>query len=213
MSGTFRMSHSSSSQTSSASSSECEMDSNSDGCRSCSHSPVHSPSATIFHKAKRRRRSLLPKDQAPWQLMLNNANLPGGAADSTSIDGRYFRRRFRVPYALFNALNAVMITDDWFPGEYERDGQGKCDRIGVRGASLQVKHLSVLRVLGRGVCFDELYDGSRLSESVLSRFFHRFNSIFVSRLFHKVVVPPKTPEDVGRIAKIYDMLGLVGAVG
>lgn len=145
--------------------------------------------------------------------MLDNAQLSGGAADPNSVDGRYFRRRFRLPYDLFDALNRVMLNDNWFPGEYEPDGRGKCDGIGIRGASIQVKHLSVLRVLGRGVCFDELYDGSGLSESVLSRFFHRFNSIFTSRLFHKVVVPPKNTEELDRIAKIYTMLGLVGAVG
>lgn len=48
---------------------------------------------------------------------------------------------------------------------------------------LQVKFLSVLRVLGRGICFDELYDGSGLSESVTSRFFHRFVAIFADRFF------------------------------
>ena len=192
-----------------SSSSESESDLLCD--RGSSHS--HSPIPPSKRKRTRRRRILLPKDQAPWQLMLNVANLPGGAADSASIDGKYFRRRFRLPFALFDALNRVMIDDNWFPGEYERDGQGKCDRMGIRGASLQVKHLSVLRVLGRGVCFDELYDGSGLSESSQSRFFHRFNSIFASRLFHKVVVPPKNVEDLGRIAKIYEMLGLVGAVG
>jgi hypothetical protein len=173
----------------------------------------HSPFVPSKPKRKRRRRSLPPKSQAPWQLMLNNAQNPGGAADPTSIDGRYFRRRFRLPYDLFNALNQVMLADNWFPGEYEHDGQGNCDRMGIRGASIQVKHLSVLRVLGRGVCFDEMYDGSGLSESTLSRFFHRFTSIFASRMFHKVVVPPKTPEELGRIVNVYTMLGLVGAVG
>lgn len=137
----------------------------------------------ILLKAKqaRRRRDLEPKANAPWQRMLDKAEDGLGVADPNSIDGRYFRRRFRIPYSLFKSLIQVMLEDDWFPGEFEHDGSGKCCRLGIQGASLHVKVLSVLRVLGRGVCFDELYDGSGLSESVTSTFYHRFVAMLVAR--------------------------------
>ena len=183
-------------------------------------------------KIKRRKRVLEPKANAPWQLMLNKAEQPNGVSDPDSIDGRYFRRRFRIPYSLFIALIKVMLDDLWFPGDYDAEGRGKCCRAGRPGASLQVnarclehawflfanthlqvKVLSTLRVLGRRSCFDELYDGSGLSESVLSRFFHRFVAMFANRLFYKVVTPPQTEEQLTAVVRIYDMLGMAGAFG
>ena len=130
-------------------------------------------------------------DQTPASAD-SNKKLPGfevasfskivnGVSVPDSIDGRYFRRRFRIPYKMFQALIQVMLDDNWFPGDFEADGGGKCCKLGRKGASLHVKVLSVLRVLGRGVCFDELYDGSGLSESITSTFFHRFVAMFVER--------------------------------
>jgi hypothetical protein len=120
---------------------------------------------------KRRKRDLEPKSNAPWQRMLDRAEQINGASDPDSIDGRYFRLRFRVSYSMFKALIQVMLDDNWFPGDFEADGSGKCSVLGIQGASLHVKVLPVLRALGRGVCFDELYDGSGLSEAVTSTFF------------------------------------------
>jgi hypothetical protein len=134
-------------------------------------------------------------------------------ADEDSADGRYFRRRFRLPYSLFESLIKVMLDDNWFPAEYEVNGRGKVDSCGIRGCSLQVKFLSVLRVLGRGVCFDELYDGSGCSESMMSRFFHTFLNTFNNRLFHCSVKAPATRDDVSKLATIYDFLGMSGAIG
>jgi hypothetical protein len=134
-------------------------------------------------------------------------------ADELSADGRYFRRRFRLPYALFESLIKVMLDDNWFPSAYEANGRGKLDSCGIRGCSLQVKVLSVLRVLGRGVCFDELYDGSGCSESMMSRFFHEFLIIFNDRLFHCSVKAPATQNEVSKLEKIYGFLGMAGAIG
>jgi hypothetical protein len=158
--------------------------SSSDSCSSDASisSRSHAPSPILLKaKRTRRRRNLEPKSNAPWQRMLDRAEEPSGVSNPESIDGRYFRRRFRIPYEMFKALIKTMLDDNWFPGDFEADGKGRCCSVGIRGASLQVKVLSVLRVLGRGICFDELYDGSGLSESVLSTFYHRFLSIFCQR--------------------------------
>jgi hypothetical protein len=40
----------------------------------------------------------------------------------------------------------------------------------------------LIRVLGRGIVFDELYDGSGCSESSMSVWFHKFLGVFVERL-------------------------------
>ena len=167
-------------------SSSCDYESDDETSVSSVTSDVTSDDETPFThivkpKQTRRRRVWEPKTNAPWQRMLDKAEAVDGASAPDSIDGRYFRRRFRIPYEMFKALIKTMLDDNWFPGDFEADGKGRCCSVGIRGASLQVKVLSVLRVLGRGICFDELYDGSGLSESVLSTFYHRFLSIFCQR--------------------------------
>jgi hypothetical protein len=162
----------------SSASSDSELNSSDESGSSSSDGEI----VSLKQKGKRRmKRHMEPKSSAPWQRMLDRAEESNGVSVPDSIDGRYFRRRFRIPYKMFKALIQVMLDDNWFPGDFEADGAGKCCKLGKQGASLQVKVLSVLRVLGRGVCFDELYDGSGLSESITSTFFHRFVAMFVER--------------------------------
>jgi hypothetical protein len=73
--------------------------------------------------------------------------------DESTRDGMYFRRRFRVPFVMFEALIKTMLEECWFSGFGPR-GEGSLDATKLelmRGASLQVKVLSVLRILGRCV--------------------------------------------------------------
>ena len=36
--------------------------------------------------------------------------------DEATRDGMYFRRRFRIPFVMFQALIKTMIEECWFPG-------------------------------------------------------------------------------------------------
>jgi hypothetical protein len=153
-------------------------------CSSASDDESEDAVLRLLSKPKRTRvrRPVIDKLSAPWQLMLDNAKLGiNGVADPDSRDGKYFRRRFRVPYILFTTIVDVAIGDGWFPGDFEVDGRGVANATGERGASLHVKILSVLRVLGRGDCFDDCFDGSNCSESSLSVWFHKFMRVFVER--------------------------------
>jgi hypothetical protein len=135
--------------------------------------------------------------------------------DEDHRDGMYFRRRFRIPFDLYVELLRCMIAEAWFVG-YGSEGEGILDATKAehkRGASLWVKVLSVLRVLGRGVVFDECFDGSGCSESSIQDFFHLFLSVFVSRLLHCVVCPPKDQDELSIHMRIYERLGLNGAFG
>jgi hypothetical protein len=159
---------------------------------------------------------LTPKKDAPWQRMLD-ANAVGRNTihDEATLDGRYFRRRFRCPYKLFQCLVAEMIRDQWFLG-FGPNGEGRTNAIKLetnRGASLHVLVLSCLRVLGRGVAFDECYDGSGCKEECIRVFFHKFCPMFVKKLMPSVVRPPLTPEEVEEQVGIYQRLGMGGAIG
>ena len=153
------------------------------------------------------------KADAPWQRMLD-ANAAGlnSIEDERSRDGKYFRRRFRMPYTLFKSLIQVMLDEQWYP-RYGVKGEGPLDCTKTRGASLQVKVLSVFRVLGRGVVFDECFDGSGCGEESIRVFFHSFVGTFSARLFSQIVRPPTSLEDITNCTRIYQSLGMGAAIG
>jgi hypothetical protein len=166
--------------------------------------------------SKRCSSIIVPKKDAPWQRMLD-MNEKGGNTiqDETSSDGKYFRRRFRMPFVLFKVLIEEMLKDNWFPG-FGPGGEGKMSAIRLesnRGASLQVMVLSSLRVLGRGNAFDECFDGSGCKEECIRTFFHRFCPMLVSKLMPSVVRPPLNAEEVSEQVRIYQRLGMGGAIG
>ena len=84
-------------------------------------------------------------------MLDKNAAGVGFIHDESTRDGMYFRRRFRIPFAMFQALIKTMIDERWFSG-FGPQGEGLLDATRnerMRGASLHVKVLSVLRILGR----------------------------------------------------------------
>ena len=166
--------------------------------------------------SSRRTAYIVSKLDAPWQRMLD-MNAKGGNTidDEHSSDGKYFRRRFRMPFSLFKCLIAEMLQDKWFSG-FGPQGEGRVNAIKLesnRGASLQVLVLSSLRVLGRGTGFDECYDGSGCKEECIRLFFHKFCPMLVAKLMSSVVRPPLTEEEVAEQVAIYQKLGMGGAIG
>lgn len=119
--------------------------------------------------------------------------------------GKLFRRRFRVPYPLF--LDVVKLTRD--SGLFLEG----CDCTGRAAAPLELKVLSVLRVLGRGYCFDGVEELTLISAEVLRMFFKKFCYWFARELFSKYCNPPETPEEIAISTNIYERLGLPGCVG
>jgi len=159
---------------------------------------------------------IVSKKDAPWQRMLDMNDKGGNSIhDEKSNDGKYFRRRFRMPYILFKVLIREILRDKWFQG-FGPNGEGRMGAIKLetnRGASLQVMVLSVLRILGRGTAFDECYDGSGCREESIRVFFHKFCPKFVEKLMPSIVRPPVTNQEISEQVNIYQRLGMGGAVG
>ncbi len=125
--------------------------------------------------------------------------------DITSTYGKQFRRRFRVPYPLF--LDLLVKAKEL--GFKDRP----CSAANIYGIPLELQILGVLRVLGRGTCFDgieELTGGSAEAHRV---FFHKFCSKFVEKYFNEFVYLPRTEEEKTAWATDYIRMGLPGAVG
>ena len=71
----------------------------------------------------------------------------------------------------------------------------------------------MLRVLGRGGCFDNQYDGTGISEKAMRVFFHEFCEFFSNNFYDVFVTVPSTPEELAKVTGIYRRLGFPGAVG
>jgi len=125
--------------------------------------------------------------------------------DMTKPAGKAFRRGFRVPNAFLNRLVGMCVDRGWFP-------EHGIDALGRKGPHVRLKILSVLRVLGRAVCFDECKTGTGINEETLRVFFHAFCKHFAKEIFPMYCKPP-TGIEIDKILGVYEQLGLPGCVG
>jgi hypothetical protein len=87
------------------------------------------------------------------------------------------------------------------------------DALGRVAAPLELKILAVLRVFGRGDCFDTVAEITRISEGVLRTFFHKFCRLFSERYFHEICHPPNSDEELAEVTSVYEQHGLPGCIG
>jgi hypothetical protein len=90
--------------------------------------------------------------------------------DLTAKGLKKFRRRFRLPYAEFLKLRNSLLEED----DFSRWHTGKCDHFGSRASPIELLLLGTLRYLGRGLTFDDIEEGTQVSEECHRQFFHKF---------------------------------------
>lgn len=73
--------------------------------------------------------------------------------------------------------------------------------------------LGCLRILGRGVVFDDIAEAIATSEAVIQAFFHVFVQHFSTEQFDRFVKWPTTQEDLEQCEREYAMGGLNGCIG
>jgi hypothetical protein len=141
-------------------------------------------------------------DFSCWGRMLVNDRMkdPGDRKG-----GKLFRRRFRVPWPLFEQLVTITRESGWF--------SEKPNCTGIRGAPLELKILAVLRVLGRGYCFDGVEELCLISAESLRIFFRKFVTLFARENYAKYCTHPQTPEEIERAMGVFTKLGLPGCIG
>lgn len=187
---------------------------------------------------KRKHRLVFPKrdprESGWWSLMscAHQSWLDFVAADPTSPNYQgakevflywyyEFRQEFRVPLPIFRKL--VDLANEWFPEK--PDCRGPCIWLSINSCALsvtmlcvgrsipnEIKVMGVLKVLGRGLCFKELYWGSLVSGSTHHRFFHHFVPRFVREQYRLEIRVPTTAEELRACTEPYSRLGLEGAV-
>ena len=121
--------------------------------------------------------------------------------DPTSSNGKHFRLRFRVPFPVFEEL--LLVTKEFNLFGYSRE-----KRILIPE---ELSLMGVLRILGRGECYDTIEELSGISRSTIQRLFKSWTKNFVLLRNKYMGIP--TDEEIIEIMKVYETLGLPGAVG
>jgi hypothetical protein len=143
-----------------------------------------------------------PYEMSCWGRMLVN---PRSRDPGDRKGGVLFRRRFRVPFPLYERILEMTRANEWFSEDYD------CAKH--KSAPLELKILGVLRVLGRGYCFDGIEELSYISAEVNRVFFHKWCNLFGHKYFGIYCNPPETPEEIEKTMGIYDRLGFPGCIG
>jgi hypothetical protein len=117
-----------------------------------------------------------------------------------------FRDRFRFPYAMYESLVKACKGDDMF-------GSSTLDASFQEKVPIELKILGVLRVLARGVCFDEVAEYCNTKPEIHRVFFHLFCIKFIAKYRHVHIVAPTTDSEISHSLRMYERLGFPGCVG
>jgi len=124
-----------------------------------------------------------------------------GMWDEESYEGAMFRRRFRLPYYLFQQLVDEYSTVDPRT-DFDAAGKPKIDtRLLVMGA---------LRALGQALPFDTIEELTDVASPTLNAFFKTFCSWMSGRPFKREVHLPRNAEQLLHVSEFYRILGLPG---
>ena len=153
-------------------------------------------------RLRRRVRARVDYSQTPWMQMLQDAEL----RDPDSLIASSFRLRFRVPHPLFNYLMDLTRVGNYL-------SRANTDCTGRPAIPLELKVLAVLRVLSRGVTFDDAAELSGMSMSTVQATMHRWTEAFAQDQYHNWVKLPSTAAELSKVMSPYKAVGLPGAIG
>jgi len=138
---------------------------------------------------------------SPWGRMLTDQVTM--LNDPTSPQAKIFRRRFRTPFPLYE----MHVAD------CKEHLGSKTPIAGREAVPMELKVLGVLRILGRGCSTDDVKELSGISETAMSKFFHKFCKRGRDVLFPKFVSWPTTIDEISKAMGPYMAVGLDGAIG
>lgn len=93
--------------------------------------------------------------------------------------------------------------------------ENKSNCAGSPSVPLELKLLGVLRVLGRGNCFDDIAEltGTGAKGEVHRKFFHRFCKKFTRHYNDIYIRPTTTADEIDRVLRVFERVGLPGCIG
>jgi len=134
--------------------------------------------------------------QSPWGVLIQSAQI----RIHGSYEDKLFRKRFRLPFALF--LEFVKECKD--NNKFEEKKAGKI--------AVDFKIMIALRVLGRDECNDSIAEYLNIGDSTVGPIVKQFISGCVKYLYPKYVYIPEN-EELDQIRLVYEKLGLPGCIG
>ena len=141
-----------------------------------------------------------------YEKYLSEQAVENGIKDEGSFLGKKFRRRFRVPYCLFEDI----CRDIMMEGFYRH---GKSDASGSEAVQIELLVLGSLRIMGSGCTFDAIEELTNVSEETHRVFFHNKFCAWGDRVFPQHVHQPKTEEEIKNVLALYERIGLPGCGG
>jgi len=137
--------------------------------------------------------------ETKWGRMITDIEIQ----DSTSKVAREFRRKFRLPFPVFDKI-IVPECDRLNVFEIK-------DKIRVR-LPTDMKVLICLRILGRGTYQDDVAEMTGTFKSTIQYIFGQFIRNFTPAFYAKFVIQP-TGDKRKKIMSVYSKIGLHGCMG
>jgi hypothetical protein len=127
--------------------------------------------------------------------------------------GKLFRERFRVPYPKFLELVQFAKDANLRVNAETKNPIKRSSASGTASVPIQLLVLGALRVLGRSISVDGIFELNGVSEEVNRVFFHRFCQCVARERFRQSCREPEEGDDLSRVMSVYAQLGLPGCVG
>ena len=164
-------------------------------------------SSLSLRKRKRSVDAAPPKvfrlEDCPWSVYMSQ----GPHSDDKSREGKEFRKRFRVPWSLYDDLLKRIRSDDRLSIL-----RTKKDGLGREGIPMEILVLICFRLLGRYPLLDELTELTKVSQASISRYFDVFCRVYSDIIFPEVVRVPQSDEEVHNSMYPYERAGLPGCI-
>lgn len=154
---------------------------------------------------KKKRKFYTRRDPYTTTWFQNYVAEGGGSfSDVGHRDHALFRDRFRVPYSKFEEMVDECRSYGWW--------KERPDAVGNPGSPIELLMLGVLRILGRGWVFDDIYEATRISPRVIRAFFkalvHHYSSVLKTQW-----IKPDEGEDLQETLRVYENAGFPGCKG
>jgi hypothetical protein len=135
-----------------------------------------------------------------WETGWGRLLLSDAIKDPDSYEAKIFRKRFRLPYPLFQRFVAECKQANIF------------EEINITKITVEFKVLIGLRILGRDNCADDVSELLNIGDSTINSILKKFLSDCVKYFYPKYVYVPDG-EELDEIWNVYEKLGLPGCVG
>ena len=150
----------------------------------------------------KRKRTIKDYENAFWESTWGKLILNPNVENPKSIEGKRFRRRFRLPFPMFQYLVELCMRHNIF------------DLKNKSPIPIQLKILACLRILARDNCADDINELSfeLLGESTVHNIFKTFVTNMAARVYPKLVKLAKGNQ-LQRVLSEFAKIGLPGCVG